>query len=65
MGYPNSWNVLSSMRQMAWERAKGELRSMYVTDWVADDSDDGRRQKARREAFEKFIKEVEWLGLQE
>ena len=63
--YPNSWNVLSSLRQMAWERAKGELMSMQVTDWVADGTPDSIRQEERRKEIETFIKNIESQGLQE
>lgn len=48
------------MRQMAWERAKGELNSMLVT--YVNDNDS---YKKLSEAIKKFIKNVEDNALQE
>lgn len=45
-------------RAMAWERAKGELRSIYHTFW----NHDGSFEKAQ-EAFEAFIQQIEDEGL--
>lgn len=50
---------LRTMRMMAWERAKGELRSMLVTYW------DGGGYKDMEEAIDKFVKEVEDNALEE
>ena len=67
MSYANSWSVLSSMRQMAWESAKGELRSMYCTNWCADVEEEGKKQRERRNKFEEFIRRTlrgeKWLTI--
>ena len=52
--------VIRNLRHMAWERSKGELRSMLHTFW--DDTDSYRDLKA---AIEQLIKEVEMNGLHE
>lgn len=56
----NSRNILASMRTMAWERAKGELRSMLETYYGDMD-----RFQAMEKALEDFIKDVEDNALQE
>ena len=52
--------VLRTMRYQAWERAKGELRSMLHTYWG---------EEGRYEAFKKkmsdFIEDVEYNGTHE
>jgi hypothetical protein len=48
------------LRMMAWERAKGELRSMLVT--YVNDMDNYKRLEI---AIEGFIKDVEDNGKQE
>lgn len=52
--------ALSVMRNQAWERAKGEMRSMYHTFYNNYDS-----FKKLEDEVENFIKEVEDNGLQE
>lgn len=58
---PADEHVLASMRTMAWERAKGELRSMLQTFW---DGENGNF-KPLSDKVEAFIKDVEDDGLQE
>jgi hypothetical protein len=53
-------NELRTMRMMAWERAKGELRSMLATYW-----DNYDRYTLMDDAVERFIKEVEDNSLEE
>jgi hypothetical protein len=53
-------NELRTMRMMAWERAKGELRSMLVTYW-----NNYEQYILMDSAIEKFIKEVEDNGWEE
>jgi hypothetical protein len=53
-------NELRTMRMMAWERVKGELRSMLVTYW-----DNYEQYTLMYSAIEKFIKEVEDNGWEE
>lgn len=47
---------------MAWERAKGELRSMKHTYW---DEEDAEKYKLYQNELEKFIEIVESGGLHE
>jgi|GEM_PF-2734766 len=54
---------IHALRCMAWERAKGELRSMYHTYWSEDRAD--HRYEDFRSQVDIFIKEVEDNGLQE
>lgn len=46
--------TLATLRAVAWEHAKGELRSMLVTYY-----DDEEEYTALRNAIENFIKQVE------
>lgn len=57
--------VLRTMRHMAWERAKGELRSMLTT--FQSDGNPGLSEEftSLDEAVEGFIKHVEDEGLHE
>lgn len=48
------------MRSMAWERAKGELKSIFHSYW----NDDGRFEKFKTQ-YEEFVKKVEDYGLHE
>ena len=62
--------IIKSMRQMAWERAKGELRSMEATFWnTADTIQEMKQNDAQSEKFtkaiEEFIEKVEDNGLHE
>lgn len=50
--------VLRTMRAMAWERAKGELRSTLHTYWG---NDEGFVEMAKK--VDAFIKDVEGEGL--
>lgn len=52
---------IKTMRYMAWERAKGELRSMLQTYW----EEDTFGYCELEEVFSDFIKKVEDRGLQE
>ena len=54
---------LRSMRSMAWERAKGEMRSMLVTYYSSNASESNYNKFLA--LMENFIKEVEGEGLQE
>lgn len=56
--------VLSALRTMAWERAKGELRGMLHTyyDHSPSDKVDSRLQKFRK-ATNEFIGRIEDEGL--
>lgn len=51
---------IRAMRSMAWERAKGELRSMLQTYW-----DEHDKFNAMAEEIILFISKVEDNGLQE
>ena len=51
---------LRTMRTMAWERAKGELRSMAQTFW-----EDGEQFKRFKKELNDFIEIVEAKGLHE
>lgn len=61
--------IVATMRQMAWERAKGELRSMYGTFWPSFSSGTSVKDESNFEEFtaevEKFIEHIEDNGLQE
>lgn len=48
------------LRQMAWERAKGELKSMLVTH-----VNEMEKYNALKIAIDKFIKDIEFNGKQE
>ena len=52
--------VIRNLRHMAWERAKGELRSMLHTFWDSD-----KEFSALHDEIGKFIKTVEDNGLHE
>jgi len=52
--------VFASMRQMAWERAKGELKSMTCAMW-----DDCEKFDAFDNLLNEFIEKVEEEGLHE
>jgi len=54
-------NVENILRQMAWERAKGELTSMLVT-YSPDDRNEFNEMNA---AIHKFVEKVEDNGLHE
>ncbi len=57
---------LRAMRAMAWERSKGELRSMYHTFYDGlGPGDEPTNLEDFKFACEKFFKEVEGDGLQE
>jgi len=53
-------NIVRNLRHMAWERAKGELRSMLHTFWSMD-----KDFKKLDDKVNSFIKEVEDEGLHE
>ena len=52
--------VIRNLRNMAWERAKGELKSMLHTFW----DEKGNFEELDKE-IKKFIKKIEDDGLQE
>jgi len=52
--------TLRTMRQMAWERAKGELRAGLATFWADIDS----HEQAKKE-IDRFIEKIEGDGLME
>lgn len=60
-------NEIRTMRQMAWERAKGELRSMLVSYWptYTHGNKDESNYERMRVAIEQFVEHVEREGLQE
>ena len=51
---------LRTLRQMAWQRAKGELQSMLCTFW-----DDRWQAKELDDEISKFIETIEGNGLNE
>jgi len=63
MIYDNE-HIIKSMRQMAWERAKGEMRSIYPTFWSSANNEDGGFG-AFSNYVEEFISQMEDEGLQE
>lgn len=56
--------TLAAMKTMAWERAKGELRSMLHTMYPDYDHPDDRFKRLDKE-INKFIENIEDNGLQE
>ena len=48
------------LRQMAWQRAKGEMRSMLVT--FVEEKD---QYELLKQIINDFIEKVEWKSLQE
>jgi len=56
--------VIRNLRQMAWERAKGELYSMKHTFWMDGLDPDSQFSRLSAE-ISKFILEVEDNGLHE
>ena len=60
----NDEMVIRNLRNMAWERAKGELRSMTHTFWMGDLDPDSQFSKLSAE-ISKFIIEIEDNGLHE
>jgi len=51
---------LKVMRQMAWERAKGEIESMLCTYWETPSDYENMQNE-----FDKFVEIVECNGYQE
>lgn len=57
---------LKAMRNMAWERAKGELFSMLITYYSSSTSyPEDTNYEPMKKAINLFIKKVEDNGLQE
>jgi len=56
--------VIRNLRNMAWERAKGELRSMTHTFWMGTLDPDSQFSKLSAE-ISRFILKVEDDGLHE
>lgn len=52
--------VIRTMRHMAWERAKGELKAMMCAYW-----EDGEQFSELNKLAKEFIKKVEDEGLHE
>ena len=57
-------NILRALRAQAWERAKGELRSVSVTFFGESSANRGQFDQYEAE-LAKFIKYVEDYGLAE
>lgn len=58
--------ALRGLRNMAWERAKGEIRGMLQTYYTEDYSSSQKsRYEKMNEAFDNFVKYVEDEGLNE
>lgn len=53
------------LRQMAWERAKGELKAMLCTFWHGDKGAGGDGFEKLNDEVNTFIKKVEDDGLHE
>ena len=53
--------ILKTMRYMAWNRAKGELKSMLDTYWT----DSSEKFNIMEKAIDEFIEDVEDKGKQE
>jgi hypothetical protein len=54
--------VLQTLRHMAWERAKGELQSIfhsYYCEWTSDNQQIDNGYKGASKLIEEFIKEFE------
>lgn len=58
----HSSRILPAMRAMAWERAKGEIKSMLTTYYC---SEDGDKFKEMQREFEAFVAAVEDNALHE
>jgi len=56
---------IRTMRGMAWERAKGELRSMLQTYYDSDTGEGMDRTLAFEAMIDDFVAKVEDEGLQE
>ena len=62
--------ILQVLRQQAWERAKGELKSMLTTFYsegahLSREDDEKTQISLLNNAIAKFIKDVEDYGLHE
>jgi len=53
--------ILKTMRYMAWNRAKGELKSMLDTYWTGS----SEKFNIMEKAIDEFIEDVEDKGKQE
>lgn len=56
--------ILRTLRNQAWERAKGELQAVMQTFWGSDTNRDGQYKELSK-AIDNFITDVESRGLQE
>ncbi len=56
--------ILQSMRQMAWERGKAEINSMFCTMYWEDQVTEKSREVFRK-AWKEFVETVEDNGLHE
>jgi len=61
----NDSREIRTMRHMAWERAKGEMRSMVVSVWGDGSLGVTEEFTKLNDAVEEFIKRVEDEGLHE
>lgn len=60
----NNEDILASMRQMAWERAKAELRGMSCVKYYTNEEEHKRSMKFFK-LVKEFIEKVEYEGLHE
>jgi len=56
--------ILQSMRQMAWERGKAEINSMFCAMYWEDQETEKSRDVFRK-AWKEFVETVELNGLHE
>lgn len=57
-------DILASMRQMAWQRAKAELKGMSCAKYYTDEEEHKRSMKFMK-LVKEFIEKVEYEGLHE
>lgn len=60
----NNEDILASMRQMAWERAKAELRGMSCAKYYTNQEEHQRSMRFMK-LVKEFIEKVEGEGLHE
>lgn len=51
--------ILESLREMAWERAKGELSSIKAAMWSAEGEKQAKKNARVAEAINEFIEKME------
>jgi hypothetical protein len=57
--------ILKSLRNMAWERAKGELLSMCQTYWYDKKDPEGLKFGELHKKIKEFIEDIEDNGIAE